>query len=377
MNLGPLEGVRVLELCSNVAGPVAGTLLADLGAEVIKIERPEGDDARRYGSMRLGGQAPSFTALNRNKASVVIDFTNADDMAALLDLVRQADVLIHNLRPGVIESIGLGGPEALALNPRLIFGAISGYGSVGPMASWPGYDSMAQGLAGVAMCNGEPDGKPCVAVGGPVDKGSGVFLATVVCSALYQRERTGRGAIIATSLLETALTYVNLLAAQYEASGTPPARWGSRAPTMVPSDCYATKDGFILLTCANDGLFRRLAKALNRPEWLEDPEFASNPLRVANRDRLEALLAEAIAEWQRDELVSLLTANGVPCAPVLGVDEARHHPQVEALGIFEPLPDGSGKVLGPAWTIDGRRAPIRRGPPRLGEDTAAILGRPQ
>ena len=156
MNLGPLEGVRVLELCSNVAGPVAGTLLADLGAEVIKIERPEGDDARRYGSMRLGGQAPSFTALNRNKASVVIDFTNADDMAALFDLVRQADVLIHNLRPGVIESIGLGGPEALALNPRLIFGAISGYGSVGPMASWPGYDSMAQGLAGVAMC--EPSG---------------------------------------------------------------------------------------------------------------------------------------------------------------------------------------------------------------------------
>ncbi|WIW89497.1 CoA transferase [Sphingobium sp. V4] len=369
-----LRGIRVIEACSNLAGPVAGTILADLGAEVIKVERPEGDDARRFAPPFLGEHGATFTAVNRNKSSIVLDLKQADQLAQLRDLVADADVFLHNMRPGVVEGYGLGPDQARALNPRLIYGVISGYGARGPLRDLPGYDGMAQGLAGLASINGEPDSKPSVAAGGVVDKGAAMWLAMAVNAALFRRERTGQGSLIETSLLETALFFVNTQAAQFEASGDAPQRHGSRAPSIVPADCFETVDGYILLMCGNDRLFQSLSLALGRPDWAEDPLFRRNRDRVANRALLEPQISAMLKTRGRDEIIALLTQAGVPCSAVLPVNEARHHPQVEALGIFQESPGSGGKIVGAPFSIDGKRPPIFRGAPALGEDTDRICG---
>jgi crotonobetainyl-CoA:carnitine CoA-transferase CaiB-like acyl-CoA transferase len=372
---GPLAGTKVIEACSNLAGPVTGTIFGDLGADVIKIEKPNGgDDARGWAPPYWNGHGASFQAINRNKRSVALDLKRPEHLAALKRLVAEADVFVHNMRPGTAEAIGLGGAEALALNPRLIYCAIGAYGSKGPWSGWSAYDGLAQALSSQMSGNGEPDGEPLLVPGGIVDKGAGMWAAIATLGALLRRASTGEGAVVETSLLETSLFWRDGGFANYQATGRIAPRAGNAAATIVPYGVFRTGTGPMMIGCAGDGLFAGLARLLGRPEWIDDPRFASNPARIANRDVLIPLIEAVLATRPRDEWVELLGANRIPCAPILDAAEALAHPQVQALGIFQSPPEMDMKLVSAPWTIDGQRPPIRRPAPSLGEDNDAVLG---
>ena len=280
----PKRGNKVVEACSNIAGPVTGTIFGDLGAEVIKIEKPNGgDDARGWSPPVLHGMGARFQAINRNKQSVTLDLKNPDDLNELKRLVAEADVFVHNMRPGVAESLELSGPEALTLNPRLVYCAIGAYGSKGPWRTWSAYDGLAQALSSQMFGNGEPDGQPLLVADAIVDKGAGMWAAIAVLAALHDRAKTGKGSIVETSLLEAALFWRDGVFAQYVASGRSPRRPGNGSAQIVPYGVFPTADRPIMLGLAGDGLFATFAKLIGRGEWVNDERFAKNSARVANR----------------------------------------------------------------------------------------------
>ena len=372
----PLTGYKVIEACSNLAGPVAGTIFGDLGADVVKVEKPNGgDDARGWAPPEWHGMGASFQAINRNKRSVTLDFKRDEDVAALKRLIGGADVFLHNMRPGAAEALGLSGAEALAINPRLIYCAMGAYGAKGPWRGWSAYDALAQALSSQMSGNGEAGGEPLMVAGGVVDKGAGMWAAVATLAALLRRGATGQGAIVETSLLETSLFWRDAAFAAYQASGQVAPRTGNTAAAIVPYGVFQTADRPLILACAGDGLFAAFAGLVGREEWRDDPRFATNRQRVANRAVLEPLIAAALARRGRDAWVELLGANRIPCAPILDTAEAFAHPQVQALGIFQSPPGLDMPLVSAAWTIDGERPPIRRGAPRLGEDNEAVLGR--
>jgi formyl-CoA transferase len=369
-----MSGIKVVEACSNIAGPVTGTIFGDLGAEVVKIEKPNGgDDARGWSPPVLHGMGARFQAINRNKLSVTLELKNPHDLAELKRLVAEADVFVHNMRPGVAESLGLSGPEALTLNRRLIYCAIGAYGSRGPWRTWSAYDGLAQALSSQMFGNGEPDGKPLLVADALVDKGAGMWAAIAVLAALHDRTRTGKGSIIETSLLEAALFWRDGAFAQYVASGRSPRRPGNGSAQVVLYGVFPTADRPIMLGLAGDGLFAAFAKLIGRGEWATDERFARNSARVANRDVLEVLMKEALSSRKRNEWVELLGSNGIPCAPILDPEEAFHHPQVQALGIFQSPPGLEMPLVSAPWSINGVRPPVRRRAPSLGQDNDAVL----
>jgi crotonobetainyl-CoA:carnitine CoA-transferase CaiB-like acyl-CoA transferase len=368
-----MTGIKVVEACSNIAGPVTGTIFGDLGADVIKIEKPNGgDDARAWSPPVLHGMGARFQAINRNKRSVILNLKNQRDQDELKRLVVEADVFVHNMRPGVAESLGLSGPEALALNPRLIYCAIGAYGSTGPWRSWSAYDGLAQALSSQMFGNGEPDGQPLLVADAIVDKGAGMWAAIAILAALHQRTKTGQGGVVETSLLEAALFWRDGAFAQYMASGRIPRRPGNGSAQVVPYGVFPTADRPIMLGLAGDGLFALFAKLVGQEEWIKDERFARNTGRVANRIVLEQLIREALSKRNRDEWVELLGSNGVPCAPILDPAEAFGHPQIKALGIFQSPPELEMPLVSAPFSINGRRPPIRRRAPLLGEDNGAV-----
>jgi crotonobetainyl-CoA:carnitine CoA-transferase CaiB-like acyl-CoA transferase len=370
----PMHGIKVVEACSNIAGPVTGTIFGDMGAEVVKIEKPNGgDDARAWSPPVLHGMGARFQAINRNKLSVTLDLKSPDDRAKLKKLVAEADVFVHNMRPGVAESLGLSGREALASNPRLIYCAIGAYGSKGPWRTWSGYDGLAQALSSQMFGNGEPDGQPLLVADALVDKGAGMWAAIAILAALNDRSRTGKGSIVETSLLEAALFWRDGAFAQYVASGRSPQRPGNGSAQVVPYGVFPTADRPIMLGLAGDGLFASFAKLIGRGEWVSDERFAKNAARVKNRVVLEALIEETLASRKSDEWVELLGSNGIPCAPILDPAEAFHHPQVQALGIFQSPPGLEMPLVTAPWSINGVRPPVRRRAPALGEDNDTVL----
>jgi crotonobetainyl-CoA:carnitine CoA-transferase CaiB-like acyl-CoA transferase len=370
----PMNGVKVVEACSNIAGPVTGTIFGDLGAEVIKIEKPNGgDDARAWSPPVLHGMGARFQAINRNKLSVTLDLKNPHDKSELKRLVAEADVFVHNMRPGVAESLELSGPEALTLNPRLIYCAIGAYGSKGPWRTWSAYDGLAQALSSQMFGNGEPDGQPLLVADALVDKGAGMWAAIAILAALHDRAKTGKGSIVETSLLEAALFWRDGVFAQYVASGRSPRRAGNGSAQVVPYGVFPTADQPIMLGLAGDGLFATFAKLIGRAEWINDARFAKNSVRVANRSVLERMIEEALSSRTRDEWVELLGSNGIPCAPILDPAEAFHHPQAQALGIFQSPPDLDMPLVSAPWNINGVRPPVRRRAPLLGEDNGTVL----
>jgi formyl-CoA transferase len=371
-----MSGIKVVEACSNIAGPVTGTIFGDLGAEVVKIEKPNGgDDARSWSPPLLHGMGARFQAINRNKRSVTLELKNQHDQDELKRLVAAADVFVHNMRPGVAESLGLSGPEALALNPRLVYCAIGAYGSRGPWRSWSAYDGLAQALSSQMFGNGEPDGQPLLVADAIVDKGAGMWAAIAILAALHGRARTGKGSIVETSLLEAALFWRDGAFAQYVASGRSPRRPGNGSAQIVPYGVFPTADRPIMLGLAGDGLFAAFARLIGRSEWIKDERFAKNSARVVNRSVLEALIEDALSTRNRDEWVELLGSNGIPCAPILDPAEAFHHPQVQALGIFQSPPGLEMPLVAAPWTINGVRPPVRRRAPLLGEDNEAVLSK--
>lgn len=365
---GVLDGVRVLELGQVLAGPFAGAILADLGAEVIKIERTEGgDDARRMGPEFRQGDALNFHIFNRGKQSVALDLKTEAGRDSLERLAAQADIFVHNLRPGVSKALGMDGETMCARYPRLIYCEISAFGHVGPMALRPGYEPLVQAFSGLSSTNGGPDDPPLRSGASMCDQGSGMWVVIGALAMLHRRALTGRGGLLSTSLLETALAWNAQKSDAYTNQGRLPERHRSGHPGFVPYEAFDTADGPLLICCGNDRLFAKLACELGQAGWVDDPRFATNWARLAHKTELLELLVPILRVRSRAEWMARFEAAGVPCAPVHSVPEALAHPQVQALGMLASVPGTDFQLTALPLTIDGVRAPVRSIAPSLGE----------
>jgi crotonobetainyl-CoA:carnitine CoA-transferase CaiB-like acyl-CoA transferase len=404
----PLSGLLVVEIGTSVAGPFAGQILADLGADVVKIENPQGgDDARNWGppferaalaseasgqrgdsiSVRAGhspeqgssarGAAPVFNAINRNKRSAAIDLKDETQRAALRRFILdEADVVVQNLRPGLLATYGLDAETLCAAKPSLIYCNLAAYGADGPLKNRPGYDPLMQAFGGLMSLTGE-DGREPVRTGPSIiDQGSAMWAVIGILSALHRRAATGQGCEVGTSLYETALAWTNMHAASYLASGRVPRRMGSENFGICPYKAYQARDGWVVVAAGNNNLFQRLADSLGHPEWIADARFKTNPDRVTNRDELNPLVAAAIAIDTVAAWVEKLGRAAVPCAPVLDLAQVMAHPQFAAVGMLQDGPDGTMPMIGTPLQFDGERPPFRAHPPALGEHSDAVLGPP-
>jgi crotonobetainyl-CoA:carnitine CoA-transferase CaiB-like acyl-CoA transferase len=372
----PLACIKVVELGSSVAAPYAGSILAELGATVIKVEKPgRGDDARGWGPPFHDGAGTIFHALNRNKSSIAVDLADPAELARLRRLlVEEADVLIQNMRPGQAERLGLGAGALLAENPRLIHATIAAFGQAGPLADRPGYDPLMQAFGGLMGVTGEP-GRPPVRVGTSlIDMGSGMWVVIGVLAALIKRAETGRGGEVGASLYETALGWMTYHVTAHSASGEEPKPQGTGSPYIVPYGAFPTFDGQLLVTAGNDTLFTKLCAVLSQPELARDPRFATNPDRVRHRPILEALLGEALSTQPTDHWIALLHKVGVPCAPIQTVAQVMAHEQTAALDIVRRSADGKLAFVGLPLSFDGVRPGRNEPVPTVGADTEAVFG---
>jgi len=371
----PFRDLVVVELGHSVSAPFAGQIFGDLGAEVIKVEKRGGDDARHWGPPFWEGAAAIFQTLNRGKRSVVCDLRSARDRDALLALIdERADVVLQNLRPGQVEELGLDGAALLQRKPSLVYCNMGAFGRVGPLSDRPGYDPLMQAFGGVMATTGEP-GRPSVRVGASIiDMGTGMWAVIGILAALRERAATGRGAVVDVSLFETSSSWVSLLASQYLASGQSPGKQGSGANGIVPYKAYATRDGELVVAAGSDGLFRKLAAAVERPEWTSDPRFADNPARVAHQDALYAMLDAIMLTADTADWVARLEAAGIPCSPVQSIAQMVAHPQTAALGLAQEVPGTPLRFLGLPLSIDGERPRPSARPPALGEHTPILFG---
>lgn len=362
----PLAGITVVEIGQNIAAPSAAQTLGDLGARVVKVEKPKGDDARAWGPPFWEGAATMFQAVNRNKLSITLNFRDPAEVAALRRFIlAEADVVIQSMRPGLLKEQGLDADDLRQDKPALIWCDLGAFGSVGPLSRHPGYDPLMQAFGGLMSVTGEVGQAPVRTGYSVVDSGTGMWASNAILAALFQRERNGQGCQIDVSLLETALSWMTVAAAGYQSSGEIPQRFGSGAASIAPYRAYATQDGHVVVAAGNDGLFQRLAQLLEHPEWLDDPRFAGNAQRVQNRVALDALIGDILAGQTTAAWCERLEAAGVPNAPVQNVAEALAHPQTQALGIVQPVPESDMAFIGLPIRFDGMRPPIRSAPPAL------------
>lgn len=366
----PLDGYTVFEIGQNVAAPFAAQILGDLGAHVIKVEKPSGDDARRWGPPDWEGASAMFQTLNRNKVSQTCDFRDPEQVAALRrQLLEEADVVIQNFRPGVLAGLRLDEASLRADKPDLVYCDMGAFGRGGPLAELPGYDPLMQAYGGLMSVTGEPGSMPVRTGYSVIDCGAGMWAAIGVLASLLQRERAGAqqraGALVEVSLFETALGWMQIAAAQYMASGTPPGRHGSGAAAIVPYRAFEAADGHLVIAAGNDGLFRKLCGVLGHPEWADYPDFAGNPQRVRNRERIDGLIQQEIRQHGRGHWLAALRAAQVPCAPVQDTAEAFGCEQAQALGVLQEVPGSAMKFMGLPLRLDGERPAIRKAPPAL------------
>lgn len=368
-----LEGVRVLELGQVLAAPFAGSILAGLGAEVIKVERPEGgDDARRMGPTFHDGDSLIFQVFNAGKQSVTLDLKSAQGRAALESLVESVDIFIHNLRPGVTGQLGIDGASLCGRHPHLIYGEISAYGHKGPYANHPGYEPLIQAFSGLASTNGGPDDPPMRSAASMCDQGAGMWLVIGVLSLLRQRARTGKGGVVHASLLETALSWNAQKSDAWRQEGKLPERHRSGHPGMVPYEAFETADGPMLVCCGNDRLFAKLADTLDRPGWPADPRYTNNRARLENKAALLAELGAILKQHPRAYWLERFEQAGVPSAPVHTVPEALAHPQVRALDMLRPMRDAAFSLTALPVSFDGIRAGCDTAAPALGSANKAF-----
>jgi crotonobetainyl-CoA:carnitine CoA-transferase CaiB-like acyl-CoA transferase len=370
----PLQGVRVVEIAQNLAGPYCAEILAHLGADVIKVERPEGgDDTRGWGPPFLEGAGTSFHAVNLGKRSIAVDLKDPAAVARLRELIDGADVVVQNLRPGSVEALGLDGPALMKRNPRLVYCSLRALGSAGPLKDRPGFEPMVQAFAGMMMMSGQPDGPP-IRIGTQVlDHGTGMWAAIGVLAALLRRSATGRGGVVDTSLFETALGWWTIFYASYAISGEVPVRHPTGSPKLIVFQGFESRNGPLVIAAANDRLFAKLAVALGRDDWARDARFATNAGRYEHRDEILAEVARIIATRTKGEWIDVLEAAGVPCAPVNTLPEMLAEPQTEAVGTLQPVPGMNLRLMGLPVMLDGARPPISRRAPKLGEHTREVL----
>lgn len=383
--MGALSGIQVLDLSRVLAGPWASMQLADLGAEVIKVERPgTGDETRHWGPPWFEDEAGRreaayYLSCNRNKRSLTVDFTHPEGQAIVRRLAQTADVVIENFKVGGLKAYGLDYAPLSALNPRLIYCSITGFGQGGPYAARPGYDFLIQAMGGLMSLTGRPDDEPG---GGPQKVGvaltdilTGLYATIAILAALHHREKTGEGQWIDLALLDVQVASLANQAMNYLVSGVPPQRLGNAHPNIVPYQDFPTADGAMILAVGNDGQFRRLVETLGHPEWGNDARFATNAARVAHRAELIPLLAGITRTRATREWITALEAVGVPCGPINDLAQVFADPQVRDRGLRLDLPAAGGPVPQVASPLRLSATPVeyRRAPPGLGADTAAIL----
>ncbi len=379
-----LDGINVVDLTTNVAGPVATQILGDLGATVVKVERPgTGDDARSWGppfwTSKDERMSVLFSAMNRNKRSIVLDLKSDADIAVLRDLVRKADVMVQNLRPGVLAKLGLPADELLRLNPRLVYCEITGYGSSGPKAAEPAYDPLMQAYSGLMSITGEDDRPPVRIPVSILDKTTGMWAVIAIMNALRRRDREDCGSHVSVSLLETALDWESNQIMMNLASGQVPAKLGSAALGIAPYQAFATQDRYIVVSAGNQRLWQLLCATIVRNDLLDDPRFATNADRFVHRQQLADELEATFCDASADFWLRRLAEAGVPCAPIRTIDEIPDDPQVASTEMLLPAQDellGKLTVVATPIRTDGERFPIDRLPPRLDADADEIIRPP-
>jgi len=368
----PLKGVRVLELARILAGPWAGQTLADLGAEVIKVEAPEGDDTRRWGPPfieREGDRSAAyFHACNRGKRSVTADFRTETGRARVLDLAREADVVIENFKLGGLAKYGLDYASLSAVNPGLVYCSITGFGQTGPYAHRAGYDYIIQGMSGLMSVTGDPEGQPQKVGVAVTDIFTGLYAANAILAALHMRARTGTGQHLDMSLMDSAVSIMANQAMNYLATGEAPQRLGNAHPNLVPYQVFDCVDGWIIIATGNDGQYRRLCALLGLPGLAEHPDYLTNADRIARREALTEALSVATRAMTKAELLAACEAEGVPAGPINDLAEVFADPQVQARGTRVEL-DGVPGVRPPFRFSDAEVA-LERPAPKLGADDA-------
>ncbi len=371
-----LEGLRVLDLTRVLAGPYATMILADLGAEVIKIERPgSGDDARSFGPY-VEGESAYFMSLNRNKRSMTLNLKSPRGQEVFRELVPLADILVENFRPGTLEKLGLGYETLRVLNPRLIYAASSGFGRTGPYSRRPAYDAVVQAMGGLMSITGQEGGAP-TRVGTSIgDIAAGLFTVIGILSALTARERTGVGQVVDVAMLDCQVAILENALARYVVTGEVPRPQGNRHPSIVPFEPFETQDGQLMVAAGNDALWRRLCEALECPELASDPRFVTNPLRNAHYVELRPLLAKIFRERTTAAWQALLEGAGVPVSPINDVAQVMEHPQVLAREMLVQLTHPvAGALTLPGIPVKLSETPgvVRTSAPLLGEHTEALL----
>lgn len=370
MSFQPLAGIRVVDVTGSLAGPHCTEVLGALGADVVKVERPDGgDDTRSWGPPFWDGEGTLFLAANANKRSLALRISDPRGLEALLRLADRADVLVQSLRPGLAERSGLGPDAVRGRNARLVYCSIGAFGEVGPLSEAPGYDPLIQAASGIMSVTGEAEGGPVRVGVSLVDYMTGMWAALGIVAALGERERTGTGATLDTSLYETALGLMSYHLTGFVATGSAPGRLGTEFPLIVPYQAFATRDGHVMVAATNDRLFRLLCGAIDLPGLPEDARFATNPARVENRVALGDALGARFAEDVTSAWLERLGAAGVPAAPVQDVAAVAAHAQTEALAMLEP----ELRALGHALSIGGERVANRTRAPALGADTRELL----
>jgi crotonobetainyl-CoA:carnitine CoA-transferase CaiB-like acyl-CoA transferase len=385
---GPLSHVKVLDLSRILAAPWAAQILADLGAEVIKVERPgAGDDTRSWGPPFLKDaqgkdtkEAGYYLAVNRGKRSITLSLDKPQAQRIVRELALQADIVLENYKAGTLARYGLDEASLRKINPRLIYCSVTGFGQTGPRRDQPAYDFLIQAMGGLMSVTGEKDGKPG---GGPqkvgvpiVDLMTGMYAAVSVLAALARRNETGVGGYVDIAMLDVQVATLANQAMNYLVSGKVPRRNGNAHPNIQPQDVYSCADGDVILVVGNDGQFAKLCQVFGQPEWASDARFANNAQRVRNIGELSALLRDAFGEWEREKLIAALDAAGVPCGPINTVADVFKEPQVHARDMLRHVPHPAGvdvPLVASPMRFEGDPLPTRSAPPLLGEHSAAIL----
>jgi crotonobetainyl-CoA:carnitine CoA-transferase CaiB-like acyl-CoA transferase len=376
-SFAPLEGVRVLELTTSIAGPYCGLILATLGADVVKVEPPDrGDDTRAWGPPFWHGESVAFMAMNAGKRSLAIDLKTDAGAQAVVRLASQADVVIQNLRPGLAERLGLSFDDLAPRNDRLVYCSIGAFGSTGPLANEPGYDPLMQAAGGLMSITGEPEGPPVRVGPSIVDQGTGMWCTIGILAALRARDAGAGPQLIDTSLYETAVNWIPYQLAGFLASGVTPRPLGTGIGILAPYQAFRTRDGWVMIAAGNDRLFTELCAALALSWLAHDGRFATNASRVENRDELADLLGARVCEASTDEVLELLRGAGIPVAPIADIEDVATCMQTDALGLLQPVPHPDVpelRLVAPPLSFGGERLRHNAPPPGLGSSSSEVL----
>lgn len=373
----PLDGIKVLDLTRVLAGPYCTMMLADMGADVVKVERPgAGDDTRGYGPPFLNGESAYFMSINRNKRSLTLNLKHDKALAIMRRMLEMTDVVVENFRPGTMESFGFGYEAVREFNPRIVFCSISGYGHTGPEAKLPGYDLIIQGKGGIASLTGDPEGPPFKVGTSQADIIAGMMGFQGILLALLARQQTGKGQKVDIGMLDCQVALLTYQAGIYFATGESPTRMGNQHPTITPYETYQCKDGYLNLACGNDNMWRAFCHAIEQEGWVDDPRFNTNAARVEHRRQLSALIEPVMLQKTTQEWIELLRGHGLPCGPIQSVGEVCEDPQVLARDMVIPLEHpkaGTIRVAGVPIKLSDTPGEVHSPPPVLGEHSAQVL----